>query len=242
MSTVRSNGSAERPRVQSRIWSRVSTRRGRCTKQASRSNSALVSCRPHPGWHRRMMLRASRSIDEAVEGKAPRPAGWPAPHWRAAGWRGPAPAVRSARRAWPDSRRRPFRGRPRDRSRRSWPSASGSGCCRRARSRRQIESPSSPGSIRSSISRSGRRRCSTASIALPLFGAFDLKSLPPHELGEQPADFRVVFHDQKRSQRARSWPYCEQGRAPCKASSTVVTHCYIRRQNDIGRFSAAISG
>src|SRR5262245_12549975 len=59
-SMVRSNGSAERPRVQYSSWSRESARRGLNTNQASSSNSALVS---GTGSHAALVRsRASRSM------------------------------------------------------------------------------------------------------------------------------------------------------------------------------------
>ena len=79
---------------------------------------------------------------------------------------------------------------------------------------------------RSSTSRSGRIRCSTASIALPL----SAHSTSNPSRCRKSASSRLISGSSStiRSEvRAQSWPHSEQGRAPCKAGGAVVTHCYI---------------
>ncbi len=63
-------GSAARPRVQSRIWSRVRTRRGLCAKHASKSNSGARERQSDAGGVRQ--LPGIKIDDEAVEGQATR--------------------------------------------------------------------------------------------------------------------------------------------------------------------------
>ena len=164
MSMVRSNGSAERPRVQSRIWSRDEHRRG-LTKHSSRSNSALVSCSDRSPGIAALDARASRSI---------RSCRTVTPYRQCVGRRiGAAQDGADA-------------GQQFARIERLGQIVVGAhlqaddtidfvalavsiriGMWSLARSRLQIDSPSSPGSIRSST-QSGRSCCSTAFIALPL--------------------------------------------------------------------------
>ena len=106
-----------------------------------------------------------------------------------------------------------------------------------ARSRRQIESPSSPGSIRSSISRSGRIRCSRASIALPL--SAHSTSNPSRRM--KSASSRLISGSSStiRSEaRARSHGrILDRADAAQGRQRAVVTHCYTPSTKTISAVS-----